>query len=359
MALIFKVITRITGVIFAILMPLLLISPLSYADAPNANEASVIEVNAIEASANKTNANEANALKTNVTEPQRSSIVLGVISSKPKKAFKRSKQLADYLAAHLQDHGVTVGEVKVAKDLDQMKELFRTGQVDLISETSFSAYELKEAQLADMVARQWKGGSKEYYSIFFTRKDRGINNFDDLLGQIIVFEDQRSTSSFLIPAITLLENGYDLHKVTSPRDSVPEGSIGFFFSDEVSRYGDETNMMSWVHNNIVAASVFSNLDWIEEVPNNIKSQLMIFHESQPQPRAIMLTRSTLNPDLKKAIKLTLFNAHDDIAGKQALMAFKSTSKFDALTQQDRNSIDQLGSKLELVTPLVSHTSSSK
>ena len=64
-------------------------------------------------------------------------------------------------------------------------------------------------------------------------------------------------------------------------------------------------------------------------------------------------------DLKKAIMLTLFNAHSNTTGKQALMAFKSTSKFDVLTPQDRNSIDQLGSKLELITPLVSHTSSSK
>ncbi|MDN3616594.1 phosphate/phosphite/phosphonate ABC transporter substrate-binding protein [Vibrio gallaecicus] len=329
MTLILSAVIRITGLVCVTLAPLLLMTSSSYA-------------------------NEEHAI-----EPQRSSIVLGVISSKPKKAFKRSQQLADYLADHLQDYGITSGEVKVAKNLDQMKELFRTGQVDLISETSFSAYELKEAKLADMIARQWKGGSKEYYSIFFTRKDRGINSFDDLLGQIIVFEDHRSTSSFLIPAITLLESGYELHKVSSPRDNVPPGSIGFFFSDEVSRYGDETNMMSWVHNKIVAASVFSNLDWVEEVPNNIKSQLVIFHKSQPQPRAIMLTRSKLNEDLKKAIMLTLFNAHSNTTGKQALMAFKSTSKFDVLTPQDRNSIDQLGSKLELITPLVSHTSSSK
>lgn len=274
--------------------------------------------------------------------------VVGAISSKPKKAFARAQPLANYLAVNLEHIGYTHGEVKVARDLRELQRWLKNGQVDLFSETIFSAYQLEQGKLAEIIARQWKSGTPEYHSIFFSRRDSNVNSFDDLVGKIVVFEDRISTSAFLLPAIALIEEGYELSEVSSPRELPPANKIGYFFADELSRYGDESNMMSWVDNRIVAASAFSNQDWDKEVTPEIESNLTIFYRTPNVPRALMMVRSSLSESLKREVQQLLFLAETTEQGKEALNAFKKTKRFDPVTEATLNTVRQIGSKGSLI-----------
>ena len=69
---------------------------------------------------------------------------------------------------------------------------------------------LEEAGVADLLLREWKQGVAEYHSVFFTRRDSGINGISDLPGHIMAFEDPGSTSAYLIPRFTLEQNGIAL-----------------------------------------------------------------------------------------------------------------------------------------------------
>ncbi|MBA5762525.1 phosphate/phosphite/phosphonate ABC transporter substrate-binding protein [Vibrio sp. 404] len=278
-------------------------------------------------------------------------LVVGVISSNPKKAFKRTQPFADYLASQLEHHNITSARIAVAKDTMQMANWLQNGQVDLLSDTAFSAYELVKDVDAQMLARRWKSGVAEYSTVFFSHSDNNIQSFEDLKGKVIAFEDRGSTSAFIIPSALLLQQGYELYELSSLRELPPADKIGYIFADEFSRKGGETNMMSWVHRKITAASAFSNLDWQEEIPDRIKPELNIFYTSQSIPRGIVLARHDMPLTLKNDLITILLSAHKNKAGQQALAAYKKTKKFDAISPSIKQSIDRVG---EMKTLLNSH-----
>lgn len=270
--------------------------------------------------------------------------VVGVVSSKPVKAFERAMPLANYLATNLSQYGYSKGDVKVARNLRELERWLERGQVDIFSETAFTAYELESSNLADILARHWKNGSAEYHSLFFARSDSNISSFDDLVDKIVTFEDRLSTSAYYLPATTLLYQGYRLSEVSSPRETPPKGTIGYFFADELSPHGDESSMMSWVEKGIVAASAFSNEDWDDEVTPEISANLNVFYRTPNIPRAVMMARSTLDPQLKQDIQTLLFSADSNEEGLKALKAFKKTKKFDPIPQEALNTIHEIGAK---------------
>ena len=104
-----------------------------------------------------------------------------------------------------------------------MIELLRRGEVDLISETPFSAFFLAAHGGGEIILREWKKGKASYYTVFIARKDSGIDSLADLRGKMIVFEDPGSTSAFLVPFIILREQGFEMVELASPRETPPAG----------------------------------------------------------------------------------------------------------------------------------------
>lgn len=122
-------------------------------------------------------------------------VILGVISSNPQKAFKRAQPFADYLAKSLSNHGIKTGKVVVSRDTRQMARWMKNGRVDLVSETVCAAQELMQYSGAELLARRWKSGVAMYHSIFFSKINSGVNTLDDLRGKTVVFEDKPSFRS--------------------------------------------------------------------------------------------------------------------------------------------------------------------
>ncbi|SON48705.1 phosphate/phosphite/phosphonate ABC transporter substrate-binding protein [Vibrio tapetis] len=275
-------------------------------------------------------------------------LVLGVISSNPKNAVKRSMPMARYLASNLSHHGIEKGHVVVAKDHLQMSRWLVQGRVDIVSESVFSAQALVRRSEGELIARRWKSGVAEYSSVFFTLKDNSIHSFDDLVGKTVVFEDRESTSAFYIPAAVLIEQGYSLFELTSPRETPPPGTIGYLFADELTTSGGEINMYTWVYNGIVAAAAFSDVDWENEIPELLRDKMKIFYRSKPVPRTLDLVRPNMDVRLKEDIKAVLFSAHLSEEGQKALRKYKKTKKFDAIDEQTLSGIEWV----EKLKPLV-------
>ncbi len=126
-------------------------------------------------------------------------IVVGRIAENPKKHYSRLKRLADHLTSKLSGVDRRSGTAIFAKDFETMAGYLRSGQVDVISETPFSALRLVEETGAEILLREWKKGVAEYRTVFFVRRDSEINTFKGLVGRKIAFEDEGSTSAFLVP----------------------------------------------------------------------------------------------------------------------------------------------------------------
>lgn len=283
-----------------------------------------------------------------ISSSRDTTLVVGVISSNPKKAVKRTQPFADYLASNLKNHNINSARIAVAKDMLQMAEWLKNGQVDLLSDTAFTAYELNKNVDAQILARRWKSGVAEYSTVFFSHRDNNVQTFEDLKGKVIAFEDRGSTSAFLIPAALMLQQGYELYELSSLRERPPVDKIGYIFADEISRKGGETNMISWVHRKIASASAFSNLDWKKEIPDTIKPELTVFYTSQAMPRGIVLARHNMPKTLINDLISILLSAHQNEAGQRALSAYKKTKMFDEITPSIEQSIHRVGEMKSLL-----------
>lgn len=259
-------------------------------------------------------------------------LVIGAISHNAKKHIEAAQPLADYLAMHLKSFGYTHGQVVVARNVDEMAELLRTGRVDLVSDTIFSALELQEKAEAKPFLRRWKKGVGVYSSLVFARQDSGLETLDDLKGKVIAFEDRESTSGYFLPASLLLKRGYELVELSSPGAEVPAGKIGYVFAKEMLKTADEISISSWVYRGVVDAGALSSVNWNDDkdLPEQFRTEFTVLDESMPFPRSILLIRPGMSEQLTSALKMLLINAEWEALGQIALKAYQRTRRFDEL-----------------------------
>ena len=253
-------------------------------------------------------------------------LVIGRISSNARKHWPRLEAMAEYLSVELADKGVSGVDVVMVDTPEEMRELFRTGQVDFISETAFQALELSEDGLAEMLMREWKSGVPVYNTLIFTHRDSGIRSLRDLVGRTMVFEDAGSTSGYLIPRAALARQGLTLTELSGPQARPQPGTVGYSFADK------EVNVVGRVHRGITDVGAISNLDWSDddEVAPGQRADLVVVHETDPIIRSMILVRANLDPRLKARLAEALERMHLSEAGRATLDEYWSTARFDRL-----------------------------
>lgn len=263
-------------------------------------------------------------------------LVIGKVSPNPKKHYLYLKPIADYVVSHMQDLGIDKVKVLMAKNNRQMRSYLKRRKVDWVTETVFSAIEFEDRVGAEMILLKHKKGVPTYHTVFFTRKDSGIESLEDLKGKVITFEDEGSSTGFFIPAAILLDAGLELVELESPRDRVSGDQVGYVFAKA------EINMSTWVHKGLVDAGAYSNLDWNKEDhnPTSFREGMQLFHQSGEYPRAIELVRKGLRPEVKNRIMSVLLKAHQDPEAKAALKAYQKTTQFDEIDDSVQAHIDR-------------------
>ena len=268
-------------------------------------------------------------------------LVMGAVHDNPNQHYAALKPIADYVAEALAPQGIASVEIIIVPNRSQMLNLVRDGRVDWISETAFGAAHLAERTGARFIARRWKDGTPDYRSLFFVRRDSGIESLDDLVDRTVAFEHRNSTSAFFVPATMLSERGQPLHALASPRETPAAGSFGYVFS------GAEYNTAVWVAKGLVDAGVLSESNWrdSETVPREFLDQLDIIAVSEPMPRAVEIVRDDLDAGLVNALRDALFAMHDDEEAQRALAAYDNTARFDALSDVDIEMLDRVAGTL--------------
>ena len=122
-------------------------------------------------------------------------LVLGRISDDPKAHYEQLKPLLDYVIPRMHDVGITEGRILMARDTQQMTSYLRRGRVDWVTETSGTGMQLQKRAGAKPLLLTERGGVSRYHSVFFARKDSGINSPADLKGRSIAFQSTGSTSA--------------------------------------------------------------------------------------------------------------------------------------------------------------------
>lgn len=277
---------------------------------------------------------------TPTTSEATTEIVLGDVSAdEPLRKIEQFQPLADYLAANLQEFGIGAGEVKIVRDLSTMAENLDSGEIDLYFDSPYPSLTVMSLSEAQPLLRQSKEGVDEYYSVFFTNNDSGIETLADLKGQILGLDTEYSTSGYFLPTIYLKETQEtNLARKESETDSVAADEIGYYFTRD-----DENTIQYVVSGRLVAGAV--DYPTYLKIPEDTRRRLKIIGQTQKVPRQLVLTAADMEPELKAAIKSLLIELPQQPKGKEILADFEATVEFDELsTAQSWQEVQELYQK---------------
>ncbi|GMQ48968.1 phosphate/phosphite/phosphonate ABC transporter substrate-binding protein [Vibrio sp. 10N] len=266
---------------------------------------------------------------------------IGVLSNKARKHIGFTSPLAKYLGQTLAQFGYTQGRVKVTNSIVELGQWLDNGEIDMVSETLFSALKLQQEHNADILLRRWKKGQADYQTIFFARKNSGIHTLDDLIGKTLVLEDRSSTSGFYMPVQTLLNQQLPMTSQPSPTNNTHSSHVNIVVAGDVLRRADEISLSTWVAHGQADAGAFANTNWDDsgDMPPHIKPEMEIIHRTEFIPRSVILLRRDLPVQVSQAITESLVNAHQTAQGKAALYKFQKTTKFEAFSPAQLQSFE--------------------
>ncbi len=233
--------------------------------------------------------------------------------------------------------GIRSGRILMARDLQQMASYMRRGQVDWVTETSGNAALLERRAAARSLLVTERDGATRYHSVLFVRRDSSIRSLRDMRGHSVAFQSPYSTSAYYLPASMMLEAGLRIEPLLTPMDKAPPDAVGYLFART------ELNITTWVHKRLVDAGVLSNLDWgnPQRLPPAFARDFRVVATSAEVPRAIILTRSGMDPKVEARLREVLVEAAQDPDAGEVLRRFIGTSRFVPVSADDRRALDEL------------------
>lgn len=252
-------------------------------------------------------------------------LVIAQLSDRPKKDFKQLRPMVRHVAEQLRSVGVTDAEVKLFSNLKDLIEAVKSGEVDWVTETPYSASVLVAEAGAIPLVTKWKSGQRHYQSLIYTHKDSQLQSLDQLTGKLIAFEHSNSFSSYYLPRLILEQQGMQTNEVKSAKQDGDPNAVNFLFSR------NEKNNLLWVHKQLVDAGALNDGDWNnpKRVPPGLKSELRIIYRSEPYPRALELVSPELNPAIAESLKTLLLNMTVESDG-DLLARYEKTTGFAPL-----------------------------
>jgi phosphonate transport system substrate-binding protein len=248
-------------------------------------------------------------------------ITIAEIGDDPSDVIEDFQPFADYLAAHLAEQGIGVGEVKVAPDIETMTEWMESGEVDIYFDSTYPALLVSEGSGSVPILRRWKEGIEEYHSVIFSLADGDLDSIEDLPGHSIAFDEIYSTSGYMLPLAYMVEAGLTAVEVPDTDAEIPDDQVGYVFS------GDDENAIQWVISGLVDAAVVDSGAY-SEIPEETRDQLAIIAETEPLPRHLVIISPTIDDDVRDAIHDILVEMDENEEGQAVLETFDETAQFD-------------------------------
>ena len=247
-------------------------------------------------------------------------IKVGTITSEPTEELQHYTPFVNYLARQMKKEGVLQGKVVLADSITQMADYLKQGKVDLYIDSPFPSIAVRTLADSKLLLRRWKKGVGQYNSVIFVKQNSKIRTLDQLRGKIIAFEEPFSSSGYLLPKMVLLESGLALLSREKP-SARNDQTLSYQFS-----WGDESTIF-WVNRDRVSAGAMSQQSFLREKRHY---PLRILHKTFSIPRHLLSYRADLDPHLVRVIKKILLTMDQSPAGRQALLLFEKTRKFDEI-----------------------------
>jgi phosphonate transport system substrate-binding protein len=246
------------------------------------------------------------ALNNGDSENQGQTLLIGLIPERNIfKQLERYEPLADYLSKEI---GVNV-KLKILTRYGNIIDNFVSLGLDGAFLGSFT-YTLAHAKLGvEPIARpETKEGISTYYGLIFVRKDSGIETAKDMEGRIFAFVDKATTAGYLLPIAYFSENGIKDHN-TYLKETYFSGTHDDTIYDVLHGEADIGAAKNTVYYKLAATD------------KRIEKELLILRRSPDVPENGLAVRNNLDPTLKKKLKETLLDMHNNPFGKNILINF--------------------------------------
>ncbi|MDJ0732203.1 MAG: phosphate/phosphite/phosphonate ABC transporter substrate-binding protein [Crocosphaera sp.] len=254
-----------------------------------------------------------------------SPVILGEISDDPTEVFESFQPLADYLTQQLNGDEKITGKVKVAPNMKTMAKWLKSGKVELYFDSPYPAFLVSEASGAQVILSRWKGGVSSYKSVIITLPNQGIKQINNLRGKTIAFEENFSTSGYMLPYNYLKQKGLILREKTSDAQSISENETAYVFS------GSDNNSLQWIVSGRVDAMAMGSVDF-QKLPEETRHQFIIIGETRSVPRHMVVISPTLSKNKVIRLKKILLQMNKTDSGKKVLEQFEETTKFAEFPQ---------------------------
>lgn len=285
------------------------------------------------------------ATETRMGERQPHTLVYARIGTDPREHYPPTKRMVDHVAAQLRQDHIERGEALLAKDADQLIQWMKSGRADWATVTPMLALQLRDRANARWLLRRWKNGVSEYRTLFITRKSSPVQTLADLRGRRVAMEQKSSTSGFFLPMAAMQQHTLEPLLLAALTDPLPADKTGYWFS------GSSHGTAARVARGTADAGAVSDQDWMgDEMPEILKEQLRVFHQTDPVPRAIEVVHPGLPTALQQHLQEYLLRAHADPEATDILKAFDNTARFDPLPEQAIQVLEQVGTVLQRIQP---------
>ncbi|KKM09493.1 hypothetical protein SY88_17910 [Clostridiales bacterium PH28_bin88] len=253
-------------------------------------------------------------------EPLR--VALASITS-ARESFVYYDELLKYLSNQL---GRPV-EIIQRKTYAEVNNLVRDGQVDLAFVCTYS-YVLGHDDFGmELLVAPRVQGQSSYRSCIITRKDSGIDRFEQLRGKTFAFTDPLSTSGTLYPIYLLKQAG-----------ETPDS----FFKKYIFTYSHDNSIKAVADGLVDGAAVDSLvLDYMTERNPAQTKDLQVIHESPIFAIPPVVVRPGLEPELKEKLRATFLAMDQDPQGRRILAQLR-VDKYVVIEDAAYNTVRALG-----------------
>ncbi|MBK8985622.1 MAG: PhnD/SsuA/transferrin family substrate-binding protein [Chloroflexi bacterium] len=163
---------------------------------------------------------------------------------------------------------------------------------------------------------------------------------DDLVGQMVAFEEPFSTSGYMLPLAYLIGRGLTPVEKMALATAVAPNEIGYVFST-----ADNTTIQ-WVISGLVPAGVTDNITF-GRLPAETQAELAVFAATDDVPRQLVLVRADLDETLVAALKAELLAMDENESGQSALEIFLTT-EFTEFPEGPGEALAQMKTLYQLV-----------
>lgn len=197
-------------------------------------------------------------------------------------------------------------------------EALRFGQADVAFMSAWPSYlavnranaSLELAEVREVIINDTLTDATYYFSYWVTRPDSPANNLEDLREMRAAFPSPLSTSGYVMPMYTLVNQS--LIQVEEGQEVDPET----FFS-EVLFAGGYAQAWEVLRNGAVDVSIIAG-DVNEELYFEVLNNTKVIHEQGPIPSHGVVFHNDIDPSVKENLKAALLEIGNDESSRQIM-----------------------------------------